>query len=355
MSEEFIPTLTHATERDIDLLIVEELYASDHFVGWIAQRAGIQGKISSSVVLHSKRRTRNRREIDIFCELKINDGSEAAILIENKLDALEQRDQAESYREELAVHANKYANQAMLIICPAAYVAQHRVFTGKFDATVTYEELAQYFRSREEMSDEQSRRYRFRRELIEQAINKARRGYEPVPNQVIGDFNAMYCSMLEQAAPEIIPGPSMRKPANPDESVSMIFDAAASFASLPSDLRPRRFAHELGKGQSHRANYVAVTFANWGPALSALRELFQADAQDIGATFATKPPSKRTPQPGLVMSCPTPAADNQTDFAEQTAVILAGMTAADTLRRWLLDNQNILRKWKAAVEKELAR
>ena len=32
----FIPTLTHATERDIDLLLVEELYTSRDFVFWMA-------------------------------------------------------------------------------------------------------------------------------------------------------------------------------------------------------------------------------------------------------------------------------------------------------------------------------
>ncbi len=71
MSEDdFIPTLTHATERDIDLLLVEELYSSAAFVAWMAAQAGITGEISGWDVKHSKRRTRSRREIDIFVELK---------------------------------------------------------------------------------------------------------------------------------------------------------------------------------------------------------------------------------------------------------------------------------------------
>lgn len=354
MSEEFIPTLTHATERDIDLLLVEELYASPAFVEWIAKRARLGGSIKSSTVLHSKRRTRNRREIDIFCEMRMGDGSEAAMLIENKLDALEQHDQAESYREELQVQAHRYARQTMLIVCPQAYAAQHPAFVGKFDETVSYEELAAYFSAREKLNDGQALRYRFRRELIEQAIHKSRRGYEPVPNPVIGDFNALYCGLLKKTAPDIIPGPSMLKPGNPDESVSMIFDAAASLAHISADIRPRRFAHELGKGQEHRANYVAVTFANWGPALPALRKMFEEDARELGAGFTTKPPSKRTPQPGLVMSCQTAPADNRSDFSNQRAVLEAGMLEAEKLRRWLLDHQPVLRKWRAAVERELA-
>jgi len=42
----FIPTLTHATERDIDLLLVEELYSSRDFVLWMAAQAGLAKPIS---------------------------------------------------------------------------------------------------------------------------------------------------------------------------------------------------------------------------------------------------------------------------------------------------------------------
>ncbi|MBY6200547.1 hypothetical protein KUV65_04175 [Maritalea mobilis] len=43
IEDEYIPTLSHATERDIDLLLVEELYASRNFLTWIAARAGLSG------------------------------------------------------------------------------------------------------------------------------------------------------------------------------------------------------------------------------------------------------------------------------------------------------------------------
>lgn len=354
MSNEFIPTLTHATERDIDLLLVEELYSCHNFVSWMAGHAGWDQAIRSATVLHSKRRTRNRREIDIFCEIDFVDGSNAAILIENKLDASEQQDQAESYREELAVLANAYQRRAMLIVCPETYATRHRAFVGKFDAIVSYEELAKYFRAREGAESGEPRRYRFRGNVLEQAIGKSRRGYEPVPNEVIGDFNARYCALVAETAPELIPGPSMRKAANPDESVSMIFDAAASLSILPPEIRPRRFAHELGKGQDNRANYVAATFAGWGPALKNLRAMFENDAAEVGASFSTKPPSKRTPAPGLVMSLPTKPANNQSDFAAQADVLRAGIFQANKLRRWLIDNQAILQKWKKAVDVELS-
>lgn len=349
MSEEFIPTLTHATERDIDLLLVEEIFASPKFVCWLAGKARLQGDIASSTVLHSKRRTRNRREIDIFVDMVTSAGKRAALLIENKLDASEQPDQAESYREELEVLAGDFTQTAMLIVCPADYSFQHREFTSKFDAVVTYQHLVKYFRTAAEQPDNNGARMRFRADVIEQAIHKHRRGYTPVPNEIIGDFNASYVALLGEIAPEIKPGPTMLKLANPDESVSMIYDARKSFSTLPKDVCPTRFSHELGRGKTHRANYVAVTFGGWGVALKELKEMLIADTKSISAQFAAKPPTKNRPNPGLVMSVATNAIDNQADFEKQSSLIESGIREASKLRKWLLDNQETLWKWQRKV------
>lgn len=350
MSEEFIPTLTHATERDIDLLLVEELYASPNFVAWICGRAGLPTDITTSSVLHSKRRTRSRREIDIFVDLALTDGSRAALLIENKLDATEQPDQAESYREELTILAEPFAKRAMAIVCPDQYRADHKEFVEKFDAAITYEELAHHFRESSTGSDVEAARMSFRADLLDQAVRKSRRGYTPLPNAVIGGFNAQYVALLRQAAPNIVPGPSMLKDANPDESVSMIFDHARSFANLPKEIRPTRFAHEFGRGMEHRANYVAVVFGGWGSALSVVKEQFLKDTAVLGAAFSSKPATKTRPNPGLVMTCQTPAIDNQADFGAQTPSILAGIQQATALRDWLLQNQSLLFRWKRQVQ-----
>jgi hypothetical protein len=355
VADEFIPTLTHATERDIDLLIVEELYASPPFVSWMCGKARLPTVVEASSVLHSKRRTRNRREIDIFVDVSFPKGTKAALLIENKLDATEQPDQAESYREELFALADRYADRAMLIVCPEQYRAAHREFAGKFDAVVTYEELAHYFRGQSASGGSGGSRMRFRAELLEQAISKGRRGYVAVTNEEIGDFNAAYVALLAEIAPEILPGPSMLKAANPDESVSMIFDHARSFANLQREIRPTRFAHEFGRGQAHRANYVSVVFGGWGAALPAVKDRFAQDARELGASFAAKPPTKVRPNPGLVMTCPTPAIDNQGDFGQQRQAIVAGIQRAKILRSWLLNNGSLVQGWKRQAEEVITR
>ncbi len=360
MSEEFIPTLTHATERDIDLLLVEELFASAAFVDWMAQRAGVTQRVIKARVLHSKRRTKNRREIDIFLDLLIGEKERCALLIENKLDASEQPDQAESYRDELARLAPDYPGARMMIVCPKAYASEHDEFTRKFDAIVTYEELALYFDEATRLcanydlacrlADEASARAQFRHDILHQAIYKHRRGNTPIPNELVGDFNARYVALLAKIAPDISPGKSMLKPANPDESTSMIFDHLASLTGLPPDLLPTRFAHELGRGQVHRANYVAVTFGGWGRALPILKEVIERDLVALNVTVSAKSPTKARPNPGLTVACPTPPVDNQKDFAQQERLLITGMQQATTLRDWLSNNILAVRNWKMLAD-----
>jgi hypothetical protein len=251
--------------------------------------------------------------------------------------------------------ADRFADRAMLVVCPEQYQVAHREFTGKFDAVVTYEELARYFWDKSASGGTDGARMRFRAELIEQAINKGRRGYVAVPNEEIGDFNAAYVALLAEIAPDILPGPSMLKAANPDESVSMIFDHARSFANLPREIRPTRFAHEFGRGQAHRANYVSVVFGGWGAALPAVKDQFEQDAREFGASFAAKSPTKIRPNPGLVMTCPTRAIDNQGDFGQQRQAIVAGIQQAETLRGWLLDNGSLLQGWQRQAEEAITR
>jgi hypothetical protein len=355
--DEFIPTLSHATERDIDLLLVEELTASIDFLGWITAKVGWNALPTTWRVLHSKRRTRNRREIDIHVELATSDPSPSSVLlIENKLGEDEQPEQGESYREELARIAPDCARSAMLLVCPESYPASHATFAAKFDAIVSYESIAAFLRARAEHVDgEMIRRLVFRADLLDQAIFKYRRGYTAVPNREIGSFNEEYVALLRRIAPSIFPGPSMLKDAPPDESVSMIYDHAKSLSFLPEPIRPTRFAHELGKGKTHRANYVAIKFPGWGRALQVMQDRMMSDTEGNEFTFAAKSPTKMRPNPGLIMSLATKPADNQRDFISQKAPIEHGIRTALRLQSWLRDNQQLLHRWREEVEAVLKR
>lgn len=351
MPTDYIPTLTHATERDIDLILVEELYANHEFVVWVAAQAGIFDVVASWDVKHSKRRTQSRREIDIFVELTDSKGHRHAILIENKLDAEEQPDQAESYREELRVLRASYTKRVMLLVCPVEYANKHSFFVSKFDAVVSYEALRGFFdEMQNESGSELFLRARLRRELFDQAIEKHRRGYTPVLDKAVGDFNAKYVALLRELHVPLFPGNSMLKPANPRESTSMIFDQAKSLAELPTSLRPRRFSHELGRGSESRANYVAATFKGWGVIPVEVQKKFETDVASISGQISAKKPTKSRPNPGLVLSVPTRPVDNQGSFETQRSDLIDGIKAACELRNWLIANQNLLSEWHRIVK-----
>ena len=119
-------TLTHATERDIDLLFIEEFVASESFSSWFLSQLELDefqaGKVS---VFHSKRRMHNRREIDISVDISAPTG----------------------------VH----------------YIDSHRCFAQAFDKVVTYEAVYQHFNNRTQTApDEIGARCLHRANLIEQ-------------------------------------------------------------------------------------------------------------------------------------------------------------------------------------------
>jgi len=280
-----IPTLSHATERDIDLFIVEELICSPTTVDWFLEQSGINLSYAKHEVKHSKRRTRNRREIDIFVEGHFLSGKPAwALLIENKIDANEQPDQAESYREELVRHYQAHKFSKAVLIAPQAYGDAHSNFCSKFDVFISYEAFIDFLEKREKANKVDIARDKFKVDCFLQAITKQRRGYKKIANQKIRDFNRDYVSLMRSITPELIPGKTMLTPTKPDESVSMILDNSI-LKSLPKNIRPRRFSIELGKNSTRRANYVAVTFAGWGHAIDAIQENYNSISSDTLLAF----------------------------------------------------------------------
>ena len=355
MKEEFIPTLSHATERDVDLLLVEEFYASLPFAKWVLNQLHWTIPVVGTNVLHSKKRTRSRREIDIFVEMRHPDNTTSAIMIENKLDAQEQPDQAESYQEEAEALKDKYATVASVIVCPEDYAEQKCSFTSKFDHLITYENLAKYFRAAAETnrtsSFELAQRQNFRADLIEQAVFKHRRGYTPILNEELGNFKAQYVNLLADCFPNLLPGKNLLASSAPDLSRSLFFDHAAIFAELPIEVRPKRFTHEAGTNDVNKVNCVAVTFKDWGKALPTLKDQLKQDTKGLGGVdFRAKKARKDRPRPGLTMAIATDDVDHLGNFEEQKGNIIKCMRKAEELRSWLVSNQAILLRWKHLID-----
>lgn len=340
-------TLTHATERDVDILLIEEMKCSPIFVGWfsglVAAKMSTAIPCDTSSVVHSKRRIHNRREIDITLSIR-GGGRRAILLVENKLDSGAQPFQAESYRSEAEFLVSHGEADAVFIVlvAPEAYAAGAGPFLAKFDCLITYEAIAEFMDGRvRKESGELKDRLLHRQHLVQQAITKARRGYQAVPMVEIEAFNAKYVALLAEASINLEAGPSMLKEGRPGESKTMIF-APGALPKWPF-LPQTRLVHQLREGNAN------VNFYGWGRHFSYLATLMAPVL--VSTPYRPVPTvNKRVGgNSGLMIVADAPMVDNLLGFDEQREAILEGMRVTAGLREWFLSNERAIAAWAKEV------
>lgn len=338
-----VPVLTHATERDVDLLLVEEFAASPLFTAAILRAIGLidLGFIRSQV-LHSVRRLHNRREIDISVQVETRRGK-VLLLIENKLDTSEQPRQAESYRAEAEAQAGSFLHVRTILTCPEAYRAQNTRFAGAFDHVVSYEMIADFFRARAgRESGELGARMTHRANLMMQAIEKQRRGYVQVIHPAKHAFSARYVALAAKIAPELIPGPSMLRE-SAAESVTMIFapETLPDWSFLPQ----MRIVHQLREGNAN------VNFYGWGDHFPEIAARVAADLAGSGIRPVPTVNKRKGGRSGLMLVVETPAIDQFADFEAQIDAVRQGIERTSALRAWVLAHKSAVQRWAAMVPK----
>src|SRR5436305_182566 len=92
--------LTHVSERDMDLLFVEEIENSQSFREFLLHQAGITtADHTGHRVQHSVERTgEGYGETDIEVNFELENGQKIAILFENKIDSPFTPNQAKRYQ-----------------------------------------------------------------------------------------------------------------------------------------------------------------------------------------------------------------------------------------------------------------
>jgi hypothetical protein len=345
---ETIPTLTHATERDVDLLLVEELIADISFVELVIAKAFGRSLSRSDIkahgVHHSKRRILNRREIDITLTVDRFDKLPIIVMLENKLDTSDQPLQAESYKSEAEdLVAGGYAEEVRtLLVCPEHYRRENSTFEKKFDGVLIYEEVLAHLRSRlTAVEGELALRLNHRANLIDQAITKGRRGYDPVPFAPIAAFNAEYVSVVRDQFPKLVPGPAMLKTDRLGESVTMIFGPG----TLPAwEFLPQmRLVHQLREGN------VNVNFYGWGDFFSELASQIGSDLRGTGFKIVPTINKRKNGHAGLMLFSATPVVTNGRSLAEQQVDVVSGIAAAERLRSWIWANEAVIAGWAEIV------
>ena len=188
-------------ERDTDLLILEEWCVNAGFAQWFLDRFGISARYSRFDGFHSVTDPQyGESDLLLIAE---NDTDKIAILLENKIDAIAQEDQAERYflRAEKVKRELGLSYAAVGIIAPNNYL-QNNQEAHNYPTRISYESIAEWFAA---MTDLRSQ---YRSAVIKAAIEKERRGYRPVKDEQVSRFWHEYWEYVRKS----VPGVYMKEP-----------------------------------------------------------------------------------------------------------------------------------------------
>ena len=204
--------LDAVTERDIDLLLLEEFNVSPEFAAWfsrmitseetLAECEGAWRSIVDGILGES--------------DLLVRYASGLVILIENKIDAVAQREQGNRYRQrgQKGIQDGHWHTFLTCMVAPARYL-ERQADASSYDTTVSYEQLSDWFANQ----PESDRRSQYRSELIQLAISQERRGYCPNPDSAVTKFWFDYWQLVKSQFPHL----PMRKPTGRPSSSDWIY------------------------------------------------------------------------------------------------------------------------------------
>lgn len=185
-------------ERDIDLILLEELSTDVSFCQWFVQELNLPSFTKTDGAWISISDFGLGETGIVFSYFSGN--KKIVLLIENKLDASFQEEQYDRY----AKRAKEYKFREM---CDDAYSIltapnQYCQNQNDFESFISYEAISQRFISTG------SKRNLFKSQLLTIAIEKLRRGYQPIHSQLEQKFWIEYWKYKEEHYPNF----RMKKP-----------------------------------------------------------------------------------------------------------------------------------------------
>ena len=293
--------LEAVTERDIDMLLFEELTVNSFFAQWFVKkvRPAMEIETASTSVWHSLTDP-ELGESDLVLIVKAA-GATHAILVENKVDAGPQPAQAERYRKRgtAGVNVGRWASFASCLVAPAKYLISDRNTNG-YDAVVSYEEMQDCIRR----SVNDPARRNFKEFILTEAIEQNRRGYVARADAQVTRFFTEYWEFVEGVFPEL---KFSHVPSRPSGSTWAEF--------RPSQIQKgRMIRHKVTEG------FVDLQIPDCGARVDELNALNQHLCSDsLSFVQTAKSASLRFEVPRM---------DVRGEFQSQQTIALAAMKAA---------------------------
>jgi hypothetical protein len=301
-------------ERDVTLLLLEELSVSTDFQRWFVQQL-----LSSPCPVFALVRVHcSVMESNGESDLEVGFASEQGeiwFLIENKIDAPFQLRQAARYLE----RGRSYIEQGQctefhtVLIAPERYFRNPQVLSG-FDKKLTYESLRNWFSVHHTLGPRRS----YKVALLEAAIRKALSCHQLTPDKAVSEFWQAYREMAEQEAPELrMDGRRER-------------GKRSGFINFHPEELPTyvQFIHKVPLGN------VDLQFKGMGTRFHEFKRAF-AEHIDPGMKLG------RAEKSGVIRLV-VPALDLNADFVSQAENVRAGLHAAKQLAGWLRSHQPLI-------------
>lgn len=291
-------------ERDIDLLVLEEIISSQDFRHRLTAAVGWS---SYNLEFIDARRSVTESNGESDLEVSFRDKKRRLkLLIENKISAGFQPDQARRYEERGCSYRERGICDvhATLLLAPRRYIGDSGDKKG-FTAAVSYEELLAWF----EGSDIGARKD-FKRTMLRSAIDRAVLGYQPTADLSVTDFWMGYWKVASERAPQL----QMRKPSGkPARSGFIIF--------APQGLAPRcNLVHKVKKG------FVDLQLRGLGGCTHEVKEILDTYLEgDMVIAKASKSAAVRLEVPVL---------STVQSIAGQSDGVFVGVAAAARLLDW---------------------
>ena len=183
-------------ESEIDLLFVEELFSSSEFQSWLLKKLNIVE--SHKFIGAWKSFIGKYGECDIVAEFMVSD-QRVIILIENKIYAPEQLDQAERYHKtgKHLIDNERKGRYITCLISPRIYFREDAPM-NKYEHKISYEELLEWFQKQGN-----SERIQFKQMIIKNGIERARTGYKRNTDENTDRFYHYYEELVRETHPEL--------------------------------------------------------------------------------------------------------------------------------------------------------
>ncbi len=302
-------------ERDIDLLIMEELSVSNEFREWFSSRVFGEPIYQSEIGTWHSVSDSQLGESDLIFLFEAVDGPRTAVLIENKIEAPPRPQQGQRYRlrGEKGLKEGYWEEFKTCIIAPSKYLISSKT-SKSYDVEISYEEILAYFQSRHP----RGKRFSYKARILLEGIEQNRRGYQPKYNEEMTKFVSDYYAFASEEYAHL--GIQEAKP-RPAGSTWVMFYPK----SLPENIN---LVHQLTAG------LVKVFFKGQAESFDALREKYDSKLPDNASIKITGK--------SVAISINVPKIDPLSiSFSEQKETVIKALQKLSVLEKLVAANGGI--------------